>query len=62
MAAVALAGAGLRRVAMTLGARAIGTECTPRVVCDRRLDNERNPDTSTADMHSDTSEYKLVSS
>ena len=29
-----------------------GRECTPRVVYDRRLDNEQNPDTSTSGMHS----------
>ena len=36
---------------------AIGGACTPRAVRDRRLDNEQ---TSTSDMHSDTSENYLV--
>ena len=40
-----------------LGASAVGEGCTPRVVRDRRLDNEQKLDTSTSDMHSATSEY-----
>ena len=46
-----------RRRHGVVGPSAIGEECTPRIVRDRRLDNEQKSDTSTSDMHADTSEY-----